>query len=168
MGDLHRIAGPQGWGLRAAAAWTSVLLSLLFLGVYGATNWITSQRTDVGTWYLAWERVIPFVPWMIVPYMSIDLFFVAGPFLCGDKRELGTLARRIIFAILVAGACFLVIPLRLAVDRPRADGWLGDVFTTFQGMDQPYNLFPSLHITLRTILASLYVRHTRGLVRLAV
>src|SRR5438876_10386247 len=35
-------------------------------------------------------------------------------------------------------------------------------------MDQPYNLFPSLHITLRTILASLYVRHTRGLVRLAV
>ena len=168
MGDLHGVAGTQGGGLRAAAAWTSLLLSLLFLGVYGATNWITSQRTDVGTWYLAWERVIPFVPWMIVPYMSIDLFFVAGPFLCSHRKELGTLARRITFAILAAGACFLVMPLRLAVDRPQADGWLGALFTTFQGMDQPYNLFPSLHITLQTILANLYVRHTRGLVRLAV
>ena len=32
-------------------------------------------------------------------------------------------------------------------------------------MDQPYNLLPSLHIALRTILAQLYARHTRGLWR---
>ena len=41
---------------------------------------------DVGTWVFAWERLIPFVPLMIVPYMSIDLFFVAAPFLCTDAR----------------------------------------------------------------------------------
>jgi protein-tyrosine phosphatase len=34
-------------------------------------------------------------------------------------------------------------------------------------MDQPYNLLPSLHIALRTILADLYERHTRGLLRQA-
>jgi hypothetical protein len=33
-------------------------------------------------------------------------------------------------------------------------------------MDLPYNLFPSLHITLRTILADTYARHTRGATRL--
>jgi protein-tyrosine phosphatase len=32
-------------------------------------------------------------------------------------------------------------------------------------MALPYNLFPSLHITLRTLLAEIYGRHTRGLVK---
>jgi predicted protein tyrosine phosphatase len=60
---------------------------------------------------------------------------------------------------------FLVMPLKLGFDRPPAPGWLGAVFDWFRGMDQPHNLFPSLHIALRTILAELYARHTRGLLR---
>jgi membrane-associated phospholipid phosphatase len=150
-----------------AAAGTSVFMSLFFLLVYGGCNWITSKRLDVGTWYFEWERLIPFVPLMILPYMSIDLFFVAAPFLCRDREEQVTLRRRIVFAILVAGAFFLAMPLHFAFERPQATGWLGAVFDIFRGFDQPYNLFPSLHITLRTILASLYARHTRGPVRLA-
>src|SRR5947208_4138933 len=114
MGHLHGVGGPQGWSLRARAALTSVLLALLFLVVYGTTNWITAQRSDVGTWYFEWERAIPFVPVMIVPYMSIDLFFAVAPFLCRDRRELRNLAQRISFAIVVAGVCFLLLPLRFA------------------------------------------------------
>jgi membrane-associated phospholipid phosphatase len=151
-----------------AAARASLGLSLLFLAVYGACNWITTLRTDVTTWYFEWEHLIPFVPLMIVPYMSIDLFFVGGPFLCCDRRELGTLARRIVLAILVAGACFLLVPLRFAFPRPQTGGWLGAIFDTFRTLDAPHNLFPSLHITLRTILADLYSRHTTGLTRAAV
>ena len=150
---------------RAAAA--AAALSALFLAVYGFCNWFTSTRSDVGTLYFEWERHIPFIPWMIVPYMSIDLFFVAAPFLCRDDGELGVLARRIALAIVVAGACFLLIPLRFAFDRPSADGWLGLVFDWFRSMDKPYNLLPSLHITLRTILANHYARHTHGAWRAA-
>ena len=135
--------------------------------VYGGTSWITSLRSDVGTWYYSWERLIPFVPLMIIPYMSIDLFFVAAPFLCQDRRELRLLSRRIALGIVVAGACFLIYPLRLAVERPSAPGWLGVIWSWFVGMDRPYNLLPSLHITLRTILANLYAQHTRGITRLA-
>jgi protein-tyrosine phosphatase len=151
-----------------AAARTSAGLSVLFLVVYGGSNWITAHRSDVGTWYYGWERYIPFVPLMIVPYMSIDFFFLAGPFFCRDPRELRTLARRIGFAILAAGACFLLFPLRFAFERPEAGGLLGAIFDWFRGMDQPYNQLPSLHITLRTILAHLYVRHTAGLPRVGV
>ena len=61
-----------------------------FIVVYGACNWITAHRGDVGTWYYEWERRIPFVPVMIVPYMSIDLFFITAPFLC---QSLGGTAR---------------------------------------------------------------------------
>jgi hypothetical protein len=51
---------------------------------------------------------------------------------------------------------------------PEVDGWLGVVFRTFCGLDQPYNLLPSLHITLTMVLADVYGRRARGLVRLAV
>src|SRR5688572_7389271 len=100
--------------LKALAA--SAGLSALFLVVYGWCNWFTSQRSDVGTLFFEWERLIPFVPLMIAPYMSIDLFFIAAPFLCRSDRELATFSRRIAAAILVAGICFLLFPLRFAFD----------------------------------------------------
>jgi hypothetical protein len=143
----------------------SVGLSALFLVVYGWTNWFTSQRSDVGTLFFEWERLIPFVPLMIAPYMSIDLFFIAAPFLCRNDRELAAFSKRIAAAILIAGICFLLFPLRFAFERPQAEGWLGALFDWFRTMDQPYNLLPSLHIALRTILADFYARHTRGLLR---
>jgi membrane-associated phospholipid phosphatase len=149
------------------AAVTSAFLSTLFLIVYSTTNWLATQRTDVLTWYFDWELAIPFVPIFIVPYMSIDLFFIAAPFLCSDRRERTVLAQRIAFAIVVAGAMFLLMPLRLAYPRPPVAGWLGMVFDAFRGFDAPHNLFPSLHIALRTILAETYARHTRGLVKAA-
>jgi membrane-associated phospholipid phosphatase/predicted protein tyrosine phosphatase len=151
---------------RMAAA-TSIALSLLFMLVYGTCNWITAHRIDVGTWYYRWERYIPFIPLMIVPYMSIDLLFVAAPFLCQSRTELKALARRIAFTILVAGAFFLAMPLKMGTPRPQPGGWTGALFTLLYGFDQPTNLFPSLHIALRTILADLYGRHTRGPVRIA-
>src|ERR1700719_3589221 len=102
----------------------SVGLSILFLIVYGGCNWITARRANVGTVYFECERSIPFTPFFILPYMSIDLFFVAAPFLCRTERELSILAKRIATAIMVAGACFLTFPLRFAFPRPHARGWL--------------------------------------------
>jgi len=149
------------------AALTSAGLSLVFMLVYSTTNYISSLRSDVGTWYYDWEQVIPFVPVMIIPYMSIDLFFVAAPFLCRDRTELQILSRRILLAIFLAGGCFLLFPLQLAVERPLVSGMMGELFNQFRQFDLPYNLCPSLHIALRTILAVHYARHTGGAVRWA-
>lgn len=144
---------------------TAVLLSILFLVVYGSANTLTSQREDVGSMYFEWERQIPSLPWMVVPYLSIDLLFIAVPFLCSSDDERRTFARRITTAILIAGVCFLLFPLKFSFERPQMAGWLGDVFDSFRKMDRPYNEMPSLHIALRTILGGIYARHTQGLVR---
>lgn len=154
--------------MKGRAAVTSAALSLLFVAVYGTTNWITTHRSDVGTWVFEWERYIPFVPWMIIPYLSIDLFFVAAPFLCRNRQELRTFATRITFAIVVGGACFLLFPLQLAVERPEATGWIGVVFKAFVAMDAPHNLLPSLHIALRALLVPIYHQRTRGVARVAI
>jgi membrane-associated phospholipid phosphatase len=153
---------------RSKALVVSAGLSILFLIVYGGCNWITAHRTNVGTLYFECERKISFVPFFILPYMSIDLFFVVAPFLCRTDRELSGLAKRIVAAIIGAGICFLLFPLRFAFPRPQVDGWLGALFDWFRGLDAPYNLLPSLHAAFTLILVDVYFRHTRGLIRLAI
>jgi protein-tyrosine phosphatase len=152
---------------RSKALVVSAELSVLFLVVYSGCNWITGQRSNVGSFYFEWEHAIPFVPFMILPYLSIDLFFIAAPFLCRTEEELRTFSRRVTAAILIAGLCFLLFPLRFAFARPHASGWLGAVFDWFRGVDAPYNLLPSLHAALTLILLDSYFRHTRGFVRVA-
>src|SRR2546423_854932 len=161
------IKGERRTNTIARASLISVGLSILFLIVYGGCNWITAQRANVGTFCFEWERKIPFVPLFILPYMSIDLFFVVAPFLCRTDRELSILAKRIAAAIIVAGICFLLFPLRFAFPRPRADGWPGALFDWFRGMDAPHNLLPSLHAAFTLILLYIYFRHTRGFIRVA-
>jgi len=150
------------------AAKTSVLLSLLFLVVYGTTNWLASLRHNVPGFPFPWERHIPFVPLMILPYMSIDLFFVASPFLSRNDQERQTLARRITAAILIAGCCFILFPLRFAFERPPVDGWLGAIFNNFRSFDRPFNQLPSLHITLGLLLAAHYWRRMKGSLGIAI
>jgi len=152
---------------RSKALVVSAGLSALFLIVYSGCNWITAHHANVSTFYFGWEREMPFVPFFILPYMSIDLFFVGAPFLCRTDRELSVLAKRIALAIIVAGICFLLFPMRFAFPRPHANGWLGALFDWFRGMDAPYNLLPSLHAAFTLMLFDIYFRHTRGFTRVA-
>jgi protein-tyrosine phosphatase len=158
----RRLSVPRCQAFAASAG-----LSILFLVFYGSCNWITSHRGHVGSLYLEWERGIPFVPFFIIPYLSIDLFFITAPFLCRDKEELRIFSKRVAAAIFIAGICFLLFPLRFAFARPSATGWTGALFDWFRGMDAPYNLVPSLHAALLLLLVDLYARNLRGLVRWA-
>ncbi|HJT81668.1 MAG TPA: dual specificity protein phosphatase family protein [Chthoniobacterales bacterium] len=153
------------------ARWRALLvsagLSALFLIVYGGCNWIAAHRAHVSSFYFEWERHIPFVPLLIPAYMSLDLFFVGAPFLCLTGRELRAYSFRIVTAILVAGVCFLVFPLKFGFDRPSASGVLGFVFDWFREFDAPYNLVPSLHAALLLLVGEIYVRRLRGFPRYA-
>jgi Dual specificity phosphatase, catalytic domain/PAP2 superfamily len=170
MGALHCVGGPTRWRLRWQAAKVAVVLSLLFVIVYGATNWLTAQRPDahLRVWYFAWElRATPYVPLLIVPYMSIDLLFFFAAFLCRDERELRTFVRRVVFSILTAAGFFLLLPLKLGwPPRPHVGGWFGNFVEQSCNapllMEYPHNLFPALHITLCLIVAERYARHTGG------
>jgi membrane-associated phospholipid phosphatase len=147
------------------AAKTSAMLCALFVGVYALCNYVTSLRLDVAEMYMEWEKDVPFVPLLILPYLSIDLFFIAAPFFCTSRRELKVLGWRMALCIIIAGACFMLFPMRFAFERPPTDGWLGQLFDAFRGIDMPFNQFPSLHIGLLTIMWVHYRRHLWGWVR---
>ena len=152
---------------RSLPLWIEAVLWLVLLGggfflVYGGCNAFTATRAHVPSFFFEWERRIPFVPAMIVPYMSIDLFFAGSFFLCRNRSELRTLAARIAFAIAISALAFVLFPLRYGWPRPAVDGLLGLIFAPLDGFDQPFNLCPSLHISLRTILWRVYGPAVRG------
>jgi len=148
----------------------TAFLWLLFLGpffflMYGTSNWFTSLRPEVGSYYFEWEQYIPFVPLMIIPYMSTDMMFAGALFLCRTREELRTLAFRFTLAICISTAGFLLFPLRFAFPRPPVDGLLGSIFKFLTSFDQPFNQAPSLHISLLIIQWMVYAKHTRGWLR---
>lgn len=134
-----------------------------FIVIYNFTNWLSAQRSSVPTAAFEWELSIPLVPFFIIPYWSIDLFFIAAPFVIRDSEQLHLFVRRVIWSISIAGICFIVYPLQLAFIRPEVEGILGIFFSSLYSFDKVYNLAPSLHIALRTILWSVYGPVTTGL-----
>jgi predicted protein tyrosine phosphatase len=140
-----------------------------FLGLYCLTNWLASLRANVGTWQFAWEHRIPFVRWMIIPYLSIDLLFVLSFFVCTTRHELWVHFKRIVAVNVIAAVFFVLFPLRMDAHRPTdLSGLLGPLFRLLYSLDRPYNLCPSLHIAQGLLVWLVFNRHTRGALRLLV
>lgn len=150
---------PRWYQRIAACLFTSAWFAL----IYNFTNWLTAQRSDLGLAAFAWEQQIPFVPWLIIPYWSIDLFYVLAPFIISSKDDLCVYVRRIFWAVSLAGICFILFPLQLNFMRPPVSGILGHLFASLDNFNNFYNLAPSLHITLRTILWMVFVPRCSGL-----
>ncbi len=157
--------GPRPRG--EAALWLA-FLGVFFFGTYGWANAFTATRTDVGVVVWAWERHIPFLPWTIVPYWSIDLAYAASVLLCATRRELRVHVARLVLASLVSLAGFLAFPLRFSFERPAAGGVPGLLFALLSSFDLPFNQAPSLHVSLLLVLWTFYAGKVRGPWRWAV
>lgn len=150
---------------RAAIAWMALVLGPGFFLVYGLCNELTALRADVGSFFFAWERQIPVLPWTIIPYWSLDLFYAVSVLLCRNRLELDRHAGRIISAVLLSAVGFLLFPLRFGFPRPEVEGLFGSLFQALYGFDRPFNQAPSLHISLGMILWYLYAKYTHGPLR---
>lgn len=160
----------NGVSIRLVPPWQRAAIWLVFLGPffflsYGFANSWTAHLTHVDSVAFAWEKQIPFVPWTIVPYMSIDLFYAASLFLCATKLELDTHAKRLLLATSISVTGFLLFPLQFSFARPATDGIPGALFALLAGFDKPYNQAPSLHISLLMLLWVCYAKHLRGVSR---
>lgn len=137
--------------------WRRGVLWLLFLGPffflsYGYANRLAAERAIAESLFFSWETAIPFLPWTILPYWSIDLLYGLSFLCCRDARAVDRHALRLFSAQLISVACFLAFPLRFAFTRPDSDGLFGALFDALTSFDQPYNQAPSLHISLLVIL----------------
>lgn len=150
---------PRPW--KSATLWL-IGLGALFFASYNAANWLASQRAQVPSIVFAWEASIPYSPWTIVPYWSIDLFYGVSLFVCATRRELNTHALRLLSVQLISVAIFVVAPLRCTFVRPETTGLFGALLDALLLFDKPFNQAPALHISLLIILWVRYAAHLQG------
>lgn len=128
---------------------------LLFQLTYPYTAAYAASLATVPSFVFGFEQHIPFIPWMILPYMSSGLFFCLVPFYCWQKKELLCYAKRFTFVTLIAALCFLLFPLRFSFDRPQVENPLFTIFFCFlKEYDSPFNQAPSLHVAFACLFWS--------------
>lgn len=133
-------------------------VSLVFFPVYLGCAAVTAARPSRWHLYVDWELMVPFVPFMIVPYLSMFVLFVLPPFQL-DERELQALTTRLILASLLGGMVFLALPAQMGfVPRTDARAWQG-IYSAIYRIDGPFNTVPSFHViyTASILLAMMEV-----------
>ena len=147
--------------------WAYALLWILIAGpsfflLYGQANHYAASlpASSVGNVAFAWERDwIPFWPWTIIPYWSIDLMYGLSILLCTTKVEIRRQAGRLLLATALSSICFVLWPLKFTWDRPEVHGLFGQMFAALGAFDKPFNQAPSLHISLLFIIWLRLIAH---------
>lgn len=134
-------------------AWLKFNLWFLvfFIPAYFGTGFLTEGTTRTLALYLPAEVQIPFVSWMIVPYLSLYTLFLL-PLFHMTAPEMRILTRQSILCLLVAGLCFLMFPARLGYRAVEISDWTAPFFDTIRALGARHNLAPSLHVAFTSLI----------------
>lgn len=144
------------WSWPDAARWRAFLkfdgmFFLCFVPVYFGGGHLAAAADHTFGLYLAWEREIPFVPWMIWPYLSLLTLFQL-PLLHLDPRQIAVLSRQATLTLLAAGACFLLLPTHAGFAPAAVPDFYQPLFALLAAVDTPHNLAPSLHVAFSALI----------------
>lgn len=129
-------------------AYSALICTLLFITLYSATTYYSKTYADASSFTFPFEENLPFVPWLIIPYLSSGIFFGLMFFWCQSERILRLYTKRFIFVTVVAATIFLLFPLKNTFVRPELDHIAVKIFDKLlEYFDSPYNQAPSLHVT---------------------
>ena len=164
-----RISSP--WPLIWGPAWNQrhflrgnlFLFYILIFGLiaiafpYFSTNqFVASNGVTVWDPESAIDRTIPVIPWMVVPYMALYLYYPVTLACCpkDDHSRLELIAgiQMLSVATLFCTIIFLILPAeidmrdQIPLDVLEGDGLYSSLFNLMHTMDEPWNAWPSLHI----------------------
>lgn len=138
-------------------AFALTLCTIIFMAVYNLCTWYASSLEEVPSFTFDFERMIPFIPLSIIPYMASGIFFCVVFFSCKNKHQLKILTWRMLFVIITAGIFFIIVPLRFSFPKPEVSNIILKLpFSFLKRFDSPFNQSPSLHIAFAFIFWSVF------------
>ncbi|MBQ1376652.1 MAG: phosphatase PAP2 family protein [Lachnospiraceae bacterium] len=142
MRKLFRLIPPYAW------ACLGVMLLFQLLAYTGTKPLVSSLAKH--DFSLAADKNLPFLPgWIIIYLLSYAYWLFGGlAVLKGDKAFSYRFAFSYCLSMLASGIVFLTIPV--TIERPEVSGkdLLSALVRWLYRMDEPTNLFPSLHVMI--------------------
>ena len=138
------------WSMR----WRHFLInSLAFALCYPLANLLAQRQNITRHIAFSFESTIPFLPWMIIPYLSSGIFFALSFAWMRGKDDLRVLSQRMLLATISASLIFSLYPLQFSMQKPAIDAPLFSTLFNFLSLvDRPYNQLPSLHVAFCVII----------------
>lgn len=141
----------EKWKLPFGLCWRGVWSAALIIACQMVSYVIGQQVVHLfglptHTLALAWDEQIPFVPAFLVPYLGCFVHWLVTFYLIAGKEQ--RFARFFTAAVAGYGVSMLVFilwPTTIQRPDPQAAGWWGWLYAMVCGVDQPLNLFPSVH-----------------------
>ncbi|MEO8298116.1 MAG: phosphatase PAP2 family protein [Burkholderiales bacterium] len=160
-------AAPSGM---SRLVWMAVN-ALVFQLAYSVCN-AAAQRVQVTRHVAtAWDAQLPFVAWMILPYLSSVPLLMLGFAVAVDRQALRTYSQRLLLTSVLGCLVFALWPLVFHGLRPQpAEAPWATLYGLLHALDGPFNQWPSLHVAFMVVLwptlsAALPSTAARGLAR---
>lgn len=134
-------------------------VTLIFVFIYGVTNWITSLHHLRVPLHSQLELQLPLMPEFSFIYLSLFPMFWLSPFVLKTKEDLKSLATNISFCIFLAAPIFLLVPAELKYPQVSISKF-NDIHTFTKIISLDYNLFPSLHVAFASCIAYQFGKNT--------
>lgn len=141
----------------------TIFISIFFVILYKGAEFYTYTVDNVPSYFMDWERNIPFLPIFMLPYMTSQVFFLATIFLEKNESNLKLLIKRAAFLIAVSTALFVIFPMKFYFPKPEVDNQILKSFFYILGkIDSSFNQCPSLHVSFAFLSAEVYCREVKS------
>jgi membrane-associated phospholipid phosphatase len=111
---------------------------------------------------LGFEKNIPFIPFFIVFYVLTYALVVIPYFVLRDIQEYRRAVLAYLFVIFISSIVYIIYPVKTIRPEIIGSGVFLNIVGWVYSIAKPYNLFPSLHISLSTISTLVCLKHNKA------
>jgi len=136
-----------------------LVVSLWVLCYFSINNFTEGRTTHILAF--GFEKSIPFIPFFIVFYILTYITVMIPYFVLRDIQEYRRTVLAYLFVILVSSIMYIIYPVKTIRPEISGQGIFLNMVLWVYSIAKPYNLFPSLHISLSAMSALVCLKHNK-------
>ena len=137
----------------------TIFMIVFFVIMYKGAEFYTYTVENVPSYFMEWERNIPFLPIFMLPYMTSAPFFLVTIFFEKNEYSLKLLMKRAIFLTVVSTIIFVLFPMKFYFPKPEIENQIfKTLFHILDLLDSSFNQCPSLHVSFAFLSNIVYYR----------
>ena len=141
----------------------TIFMIVFFVIMYKGAEFYTYTVKNVPSYFMEWERNIPFLPIFMLPYMTSAPFFLVTIFFEKNEYSLKLLMKRAIFLTVVSTIIFVLFPMKFYFPKPEIANPIFKILFHILGLlDSNFNQCPSLHVSFAFLSNIVYYREIKN------